>query len=57
MSDKNNSLFAWACLQLREAIDEGLHGNVIINLRGGEVRGAEIQRHAKPPLDVNGETA
>ncbi len=49
----NNSLFAWACSKIREAVDSEMHGNVIINIRAGQVRGAEIQRHEKPPIDLH----
>lgn len=57
MSDKEKQLYAWACLQLRDAIESKMHGNVVINIRDGEVRGAEIQRHAKPPVDAFKENA
>lgn len=47
----NSNLFAWACLKIKEAMDSQMHGNVIINFKGGEPMRAEIQRHEKPLLD------
>lgn len=48
---ENSQLYAWACSKIRDAVDEKIHGNVIINIRGGEIRSAEIQKHEKPPID------
>lgn len=44
-------LYAWGCSKLREAVDQKMHGNVIINLKDGEIRGIETQRFDKPPVD------
>lgn len=43
----NNSAYAWACMKLREAVDQKMHGNVIFNIKNGDIKGLEIQKHER----------
>lgn len=43
--------YAWACGELREAIDRGIHGNVTFSLKEGDIMNAKTEVFSKPPVD------
>lgn len=51
-----DQLFAWACSILKQRIDEGIHGSVIIPMQNGIIGNVKTEYTEKPPLELSRKT-
>lgn len=47
-----NEAYQWACVVIREHVDKGSFGNLVVSIANGHIQSVKEEIHLKAPLDV-----